>query len=73
MSASHHLNAGQETIMPFGGSPTIENTCNVFTYSSPNDAVATIALRIISYSMWPDLKINDIIWGNGTDAALLCK
>lgn len=63
------LNAGQETITPFGGSPTVENTCNVFTYSSPNDSVATITASNYFLSMWPDLNVNDIIWGNGTDAA----
>lgn len=63
------LNAGQETIVPYGGSSTVENTCNVFTYSSPNDAVATIVAANYFLSMWPDLSVNDIIWGNGTDAS----
>ncbi len=63
------LNAGQETIVPYGGSSTVENTCNVFTYSSPNDAVATIVAANYFLSQWPDLSVNDIIWGNGTDAS----
>ncbi len=63
------LNAGQETITPYGGSSTVENTCNVFTYVSPNDAVATIVAANYFDSMAVDLSINDIIWGSGTDAA----
>lgn len=63
------MNAGQETIVPYGGSSTVENTCNVFTYSSPNDSVATITAANYFLSMWPDLNVNDIIWGNGTDAS----
>jgi len=63
------LNAGQETVTPFGGSPTVENTCNVFTYSSPNDTVATIVAANYFLSMYQDLNVNDIIWGNGTDAS----
>lgn len=63
------LNAGQETIVPFGGSSTVENTCNVFTYVSPNDAVATIVAANYFDSMAPNLSIGDIIWGSGTDAS----
>ena len=63
------LNAGQETIVPFGGSSTVENTCNVFTYVSPNDAVATIIAANYFDSMAPNLSIGDIIWGSGTDAS----
>ena len=37
------LNQGQETVTPYGGSPTVLNAQNVFAYASPNDAVATIA------------------------------
>jgi hypothetical protein len=39
---SSSLNQGQETITPFGGSPTVENAPNLFVYGSPNDTVATI-------------------------------
>lgn len=63
------LNAGQETITPYGGSPTVENTCNVFTYVSPNDTVATIIASNYFLSMYQDLSVGDIIWGSGTDAA----
>ncbi len=63
------LNAGHVTVVPFGGSSTVENTCNVFTYSSPNDAVATIVAANYFLSMWKDLNVNDIIWGNGTDTS----
>jgi hypothetical protein len=63
------MNAGQETIVPYGGSSTVENTCNVFTYVSPNDAVATIIAANYFDSMAADLSVNDIIWGSGTDAA----
>jgi len=63
------LNAGQETITPFGGSPTVENTCNVFTYVSPNDAAATIIAANYFLPMYADLCVGDIIWGSGTDAS----
>jgi uncharacterized protein DUF5907 len=63
------MNAGQETIIPYGGSSTVENTCNVFTYVSPNDVVATIIAANYFLTMWPDLSVNDIIWGSGTDAS----
>lgn len=63
------MNAGQETVTPFGGSPTVENTVNVFTYSSPNDTVATIIAADYFLSLYPQLSVNDIIWGNGTDAS----
>jgi hypothetical protein len=63
------LNAGQETVVPYGGSSTVENTCNVFTYSSPNDAVATIIAANYFDPVKADLSVNDIIWGNGTDAS----
>lgn len=63
------LNAGQETIVPYGGSSTVENTINVFTYSSPNDTVATIVAANYFLSKYAVLNVNDIIWGNGTDAS----
>ncbi len=68
-STSTSLNAGQETITPFGGSPTVENTCNVFTYISPNDAVATIVAANYFLPQYASLSVGDIIWGSGTDAA----
>lgn len=63
------LNAGQETITPYGGSPTVENTCNVFTYVSPNDAVATIVAANYFLTQYKSLSVGDIIWGSGTDAS----
>lgn len=63
------MNAGQETVTPFGGSSTTLNTINVFTYKSPNDTVATIIAANYFDSMQADLSIGDIIWGSGTDAA----
>ena len=39
---SASLSQGQETVTPFGGSPTVLNSPNFFTYGSPNDAAATI-------------------------------
>lgn len=68
-STSSSLNAGQETVVPFGGSSTVINTCNVFTYISPNDAVATIVAANYFLSMYASLSVGDIIWGSGTDAA----
>lgn len=63
------MNAGQETVTPFGGSPTVENTCNVFTYISPNDAVATIVAANYFLPQYKSLSVGDIIWGSGTDAS----
>lgn len=68
-STSTSLNAGQETITPFGGSPTVENTCNVFTYISPNDTVATIIAANYFLKQYASLSVGDIIWGSGTDAS----
>lgn len=66
---SSSLNEGQETVTPFGGSPTTLNAPNVFVYGSPNDSAATIAAADYFLSMWPFLCVNDIILGNGTDAS----
>lgn len=63
------MNAGQETITPYGGSSTVENTCNVFTYVSPNDAVATIIAANYFLPQYASLSVGDIIWGSGTDAS----
>ncbi len=68
-STSTSLNAGQETVIPFGGSSTVLNTCNVFTYISPTDAIATIIAADYFLSMFASLNVGDIIWGSGTDAA----
>jgi len=63
------LNAGQEAVVPYGGSSTTENTCNVFTYVSPNDTVATITASNYFLTQYKSLSVGDIIWGSGTDAA----
>jgi len=63
------MNAGQETVTPFGGSPTVVNTINVFTYASPNDTVATIIAADYFLSLFNILNVGDIIWGSGTDAS----
>lgn len=68
-STSTSLNAGQETITPFGGSPTVENTANVFTYLSPTDTVATIIAANYFLPQYASLSVGDIIWGSGTDAS----
>ena len=67
--ANVSLNAGQETVTPYGGSPTVENACNLFLYSSPNDAVATIEAANYFLPQYASLSVNDIILGNGTDAS----
>jgi hypothetical protein len=66
---SSSLNQGQETITPYGGSPTVENAPNTFVYGSPNDTVATIAAANYFLSQYPDLAVGDWIFVNGTDAS----
>lgn len=66
---SSSLNQGQETITPFGGSPTVENAPNIFFYGSPNDTVATISAAGYFNSMSASLSVGDWIQGNGTDAS----
>lgn len=66
---SEGLNQGQETITPFGGSPTVENAPNVFFYGSPNDTVATIVAADYFLPKYVDLRVGDWIMGNGTDAS----
>lgn len=68
-NASASLNQGQETVTPFGGSPTVLNSPNLFTYGSPNDTVATIEAANYFLSKHQLLCVNDIILGNGTDAS----
>ncbi len=66
---SSSMNEGQETVTPFGGSPTLINAQNVFVYGSPNDAAATIAAANYFLPQYASLAVNDIILGNGTDAS----
>ena len=63
------LNQGQETITPFGGSPTLYNAPNVFVYGTSTDTVATIVAANYFLSKYASLSVGDIIWGNGSDAS----
>lgn len=64
---SSSLNQGQETVTPFGGSPTVENAPNIFFYASPNDTVATITSSGYFNEQIASLCVGDWIQGNGTD------
>jgi hypothetical protein len=66
---SSSLNEGQETVTPFGGSPTVLNAPNIFFYGSPNDAVAAITTAGYFNSMVASLCVGDWIQGNGTDSS----
>lgn len=68
---SSSLNQGQETITPFGGSPTVENAPNIFIYGSPTDAVATIEASNYFLSQYASLSVGDVIIVNGTDASTM--
>ena len=69
LSAS--LNQGQQTVTPFGGSPTVINSPNIFIYGSPNDTVSTIATVGYFNGIVTELSIGDWIIGNGSDASFL--
>jgi hypothetical protein len=69
--ASPALNQGQETITPFGGSPTVYNAPNKFMYGSPNDTVAQISAADYFLSMYADLCVGDWIFVNGTDGSTI--
>lgn len=66
---SASLNQGQETVTPFGGSPTVLNAPNIFIYGSPTDAVATINAANYFLSMYASLSVGDWILVSGTDAS----
>lgn len=66
---SASLNQGQETITPYGGSPTVVNAPNAFIYGSPNDTVATIAAANYFLPQYASLAVGDWIYCNGTDAS----
>ena len=66
---SSSLNQGQETVTPFGGSPTVLNAPNSFIYGSPTDTVATIAVANYFISKYAELNVGDWIFVNGTDAS----
>jgi len=65
---SGSLNQGQETVTPMGGSPTVLNSQNMFSYSSPTDLVATITSSGYFNSMASSLSAGDWIQGKGTDS-----
>lgn len=64
---SESLNQGQETVTPFGGSPTVLNAPNAFFYGSPNDTVAQITTSGYFNEQIASLCVGDWIQGNGTD------
>lgn len=68
---SSSLNQGQETITPYGGSPTVVNAPNAFIYGSPNDTVATIAAANYFLPEYASLSVGDWIYVNGTDASTI--
>lgn len=66
---SGSLNQGQLTVVPFGGSSTVENAPNMFMYGSPNDDVATITADDYFLDQYKSLAVGDWIMGFGTDAS----
>lgn len=66
---SSSLNQGQLSVVPFGGSSTVENAPNIFMYGSPNDTVATIVAANYFLSQYKSLSVGDWIMGFGTDAS----
>jgi hypothetical protein len=66
---SSSLNQGQLSVVPFGGSSTVENAPNIFMYGSPNDAVATIVAANYFLAEYVSLSVGDWIMGFGTDAS----
>ncbi len=68
---SSSLNQGQLTVVPYGGSSTVENAPNLYVYGSPNDTIATIEGANYFLSMYGSLCAGDVIIANGTDASTL--
>jgi hypothetical protein len=68
---SASLSQGQETITPFGGSPTVENSPNLFTYGSPNDTAAQIGASNYFLPQYASLSVGDWILGFGTDTSFM--
>lgn len=66
---SSSLNQGQLTVVPFGGSSTVENAPNLFIYGSPTDVLATIAAVNYFISEYASVRVGDIIIVNGTDGS----
>jgi hypothetical protein len=67
--ASVSLNQGQETVTPYGGSPTVVNAPNLFMYGSPNDTAATIVAANYFLAEYKSLSVGDWIMGFGTDTS----
>lgn len=70
---SPSLNQGQETVTPFGGSPTVENAPNIFMYGSPVDAAATIEASNYFLPQYASLSVGDWIMGFGTDTSFILQ
>jgi hypothetical protein len=70
---SASLSSPQETITPFGGSPTLENAPNLYTYGSGTDSAATIAAANYFLPQYASLGVGDIIIGFGTDASFMLQ
>lgn len=70
---SPSLNQGQETITPYGGSPTVENAPNIFMYGSPNDTAATIEASNYFLPQYASLCVGDWIMGFGTDTSFILQ
>lgn len=68
---SPSLNQGQETIIPFGGSPIIVNAPNFFIYGSPNDTVTEIITSGYFNPIVTELSVGDWIIGNGSDGSFV--
>lgn len=66
---SNSLAQGQETVVPFGGSSTVLNSPNLFTYGSPTDDLATIAAADYFLPQYASLSVGDVIIVNGTDGS----
>lgn len=66
---STSLSSPQETITPFGGTPTLENAPNLFTYGSPTDTIGQISAANYFLPQYASLGVGDIIIAEGTDAS----
>lgn len=69
LSAS--LNQGQETVTPFGGSPTVVNSPNLFIYGSPTDSISTISTVGYFNPKYTQLSVGDWIIGNASDTSFI--
>lgn len=67
---SSSLSQGQQTIVPFGGSSTIENAPNIFMYGSNTDNYSTISGANYFLPQYSSLNVGDWILGFGTDTSI---